>query len=364
MSRAQSPDRCPGLTRPFTADDGLIVRLRAPGGTVPVTTLREIVSAATEFGAPVVQLTSRANLQVRALPDPLPEAFVEALESTGLLPSATHELARTVLGAPLAPVGGVLDRLVTDLDAAVMADPALAELPGRWLWAVDDRDGRVLGEGADAAYQLTGDDDGRLVAAGRSLACRPADAVRGLIDIAHRFLAARPDAGAWNVCDLADPGVVLPGASAPPTTPGAAPEPGLHGDDLVAGVPLGMLVATHVDALARVTDVVRVTPWRSLVVPGAGRADAATALRESGFAVDPGSPWSHLTACVGAPACRRTDTPTLALAREAARSLPPSARRTHVVGCERACGHPRGDHALVLRPDSAVQILDAAGATA
>ncbi len=90
--------------------------------------------------------------------------------------------------------------------------------------------------------------------------------------------------------------------------------PGVVGDDLVAGVPLGFLTATHVRALASVTDTVVVTPWRSVVVPGG--AGAAPVLASAGLVTEPDSPWSGLSACTGAPACAKARCSTTDLADE------------------------------------------------
>ena len=78
-----------------------MVRLRLPGGRVPVRTLRRLSDLSTAYGNGVLQLTSRAGLQLRGLPDPLPEAFVDAVAATGLLPSTTHERVRNIVASPL-----------------------------------------------------------------------------------------------------------------------------------------------------------------------------------------------------------------------------------------------------------------------
>ena len=105
----------------------------------------------------------------------------------------------------------------------------------------------------------------------------------------------------------------------------------------------------------------RVTPWRSVVVPrGAARAGE---LAEAGFATAPDSPWRVLTACAGAPSCGRTTTATRDLAREAAPFVDPTGPALHVTGCDRACGHPARDHVTVLDPTSAADVLAAQGCT-
>ena len=60
-------DRCPGVLRPHRAADGALLRLRVPGGWLPAQSLDVISAASAEFADGDVQLTSRANLQLRAV---------------------------------------------------------------------------------------------------------------------------------------------------------------------------------------------------------------------------------------------------------------------------------------------------------
>ncbi|EAP96964.1 CobG [Janibacter sp. HTCC2649] len=330
-----------------------------PGGRVAVSVLAQVSAIAAQYGAPVLQLTSRGNLQLRALPDPLPESLIVAVEATGLLPSASHERVRNIIAAPQSRG---LDELVGAFDAALMAEPRLASLPGRFLFAFSDATGSVLSERWDVAYQRTSPTSGVLYAGQFGRAVAPADAVAAMIDVALRFVETAP-AGAWNVRDLPTPSDLLrhPSERAERVTtdgatsrPVVAPPlvPGTVGDDVVAGVPLGMLTPEHVEALAEVAETVVVTPWRSVVVRGG--AAQVEVLRRAGLVTESEGPWARLSACVGAPSCRRTTVPTLDLARSAAETV--ASRRltatqdVHVVGCERRCGTGVSDRVLVAPP--------------
>lgn len=346
------------------ADDGALVRLRVPGGRISTSVLRELIGIASDFGAPCLQLTSRGNLQLRALPHPIPDALAGLIESTGLVPSVSHELVRNVLAAPLAPH---LRDLVEDFDTGLRADPALAALPGRFMVAFSDESGSVLGERWDLAYQQLSPITGRLLAArpGASVVgteVAPMHAVAELLRRARMFVTDRERSEVWNVRDLCDGAPLLRGLAPVPLDPAPPVALGAHHDDLVCGVPLGMLDPAMVDALERAADTVTLTPWRSVVVPAAASPDAAVTVRlaESGLVTAAGSAWELLTACVGAPSCRRTSTRTMALAREAMPDLPATARRTHVSGCERRCGAPAQEHIDVTAPTSAASIVTAA----
>lgn len=354
VSERSPLDRCPGLLRPFIADDGALVRLRIPGGRVPVSVLSDVTAIAASHGTPVLQLTSRGNIQLRALPVPLPESLIEAVEETGLLPSSSHERVRNIVAAPLAPA---LGDLVAALDSALCADPLLARLPGRFLFAVSDASGSVLSERWDVAYQQTSGSTGTMLVGGLGREVSPGEAVGELIAVSRTFVATAPQ-GAWNVRDLPADSPVFEGLI--PSTPVVAPPllPGVVRADVVAGVPLGMLTREHVDAMARVAETIAITPWRSIVVPDA--ADRAHELRNAGLVTAPDGPWARLSACVGAPSCRRTTVLTLDLARSAADAVTTRGLRidrdVHVVGCERRCG-TGPSHTVVIAPGSVDDVL-------
>lgn len=345
-------DRCPGLLAPFVSADGAMVRLRIPGGRVDGDVVTEISSLAGHFGAPDVTLTSRGSLQLRGLPEPLPADLITAIGDLGLIPSGAHDKARNIVADPAAG----LDDLVADLDAGLLADPDLAGLPGRFLLAVTEPDGPVLAEPWDIAIVDEGG-SARVVVDGRDVTIPRDEAVGCTLDVARRFLAARTQERTWNVADLspADRTTLLPGATPFVTGPGELPTPGAHGDDLVALVPLGLLTPAMAEVLP--TARLRITPWRSVVVPGG--AAHADDLAAAGFITTPDSPWTVLTACAGAPSCGRTTTPTRRIAQEAAPFVDVDGPPVHVIGCERSCGHPAREHTIALNPSTGADVVAA-----
>ena len=352
-------DRCPGLLTPFVSADGAMVRLRIPGGRVDASTLREISSLAQRFGNPAITLTSRGSLQLRGLPDPLPRELITAIDDLGLVPSGPHDKARNIVADPHAG----LDDLVTALDEGLLADPGLAELPGRFLLAVAEPGGAVLGEPWDVAIvtsplaEVRGTSlEATLLAADRAITVPREAAAAAALDVARRFLAARTDDRTWNIRDLPDATRtdLLPGGLPFDVLAGEPPAPGPVGEDLVALVPLGLLTPAMAAALeGRLC----ITPWRSVIVPGG--AARAEVLAAAGFATTADSPWTVLTACAGAPSCARTTTRTRDLAKEAAPFVDVTGPAVHVIGCERSCGHPARTHATALNPISAADVVAA-----
>jgi uncharacterized protein YjbI with pentapeptide repeats len=153
-------DRCPGVLRLVEAADGFLARVRLPGGLVSGGQLRVLAGLADELGDGRVELTSRGNVQLRGLAADAAETLTDELTRAGLLPSLSHDRVRNVLASPLAGLDGGpdLSGIVRALDAALCARPRLAQLSGRFLFAVDDGRGDVSGLGADVVATLHRDD--------------------------------------------------------------------------------------------------------------------------------------------------------------------------------------------------------------
>jgi len=361
-------DACPGVARPFAAADGAIVRLRTGGQPVAVESLAGLLSLVAGQPEPAIQLTSRGALQLRALPEPLPAGAHARILATGLVPSATHELARNIVASPLSGLDGLGVRdvrpLVAALDEGLCADPALAALPGRFLFAVDDGRGDVIGSSFDVGLFVTSADSVTVMAggAGAGWVVGTEAAVVLALDLAREFLAARErlGSGAWHVSELGVP--IGPEGSCPVTlTPASPARLGGHDRHAVVGVPLGLVTPTHVAALGGVTDRIIVTPWRSLVIEGG--AASLDRLAAAGLAVSADSPWARLHACTGLPGCAKSSIDTHAFARELSGRMPPLGLvPVHVSGCARRCGAPVGDYVDLLAPTSVDAAISAVAA--
>jgi len=151
-------DRCPGVLRLAAAADGYLARIRLPGGLISAQQIQALARLGDELGDGRAELTSRGNVQLRGLAADAAEQLTDRLTRAGLLPSLSHDRVRNVLASPLAGLDGGNDptAIVRALDAGLCARPRLAELPGRFLFAVDDGRGDVAGLGADVVAQVRG----------------------------------------------------------------------------------------------------------------------------------------------------------------------------------------------------------------
>lgn len=265
-------DRCPGVLRPWPADDGALVRVRLAGGRLPAAALAGLAEVAQTYGDGQVHLTGRANLQLRALPwagDQLPAGVTDALERTGLLPSRTHELARNLMCSPLSGLSGGradLRPVVRELDERLCASPALADLPGRFLFVLDDGRGDLVDRETDLGAVVLGEDTAQLRVGAAWGAVAPLPNVpEVLVELAQRFLLDRGDdeTAAWHVDELASP--LAPPAPGDARLPHASGVPSYEGVVHVP-VPDGVLAPELVAELIRPGCDLVVTPWHGVVV--------------------------------------------------------------------------------------------------
>ncbi|MFD7160896.1 precorrin-3B synthase [Kribbella sp. NPDC059898] len=325
------------------AADGGLARVRLPGGRLTAPQLDVLRVAAAELGDGRLELTSRANVQLRGLDADGPRELSDRLYATGLLPSITHERVRNIMASPLSG----LDQetrydvmpVVNALDEALCDRPALAELPGRFLFALDDGRGDLAEVQADVGARALDERSALLSIGDRGVRVNWAAVPELMLAAAEAFLQVREQE--WRVAEVpggAERILERLGLQAVGVAPveGMRVVAGVHGTALVVTVPLGSLTQEQAAVLGEV----RVTPWRSVVVPAGTRG-----LDEVGLVTTPDSPWEGVTACAGRPGCAEA----LADVRtDAAKHLVPRGRRVHWSGCERRCGKPAGEFVDVV----------------
>lgn len=370
-------DACPGALRVHQAADGGLARIRVPGGALTPPQVRTIAAVAA-LGDGGVELTSRANVQVRGLPAGAERELADRLQAAGLLPSATHERVRNIIGSPSADGRELVDvrSVARELDAALCGTPSLADLPGRFLFAVDDGSGDVSSLGADVGLLAERPDSMALVLAGVDSGVRstPRQAASVAVAAAEAFLAEKAAQGcsAWRLAEL-DGGArritdrlcamldIVPAEPRPlPST-----RPATHAQvgradrpdgtvSVVAGAPLGRLSPDQLDIITAASDTageLRLTPWRTVVLPGLRRDEAGrwtSELGAHGLLVDPSSDGVGVTACTGHPGCAKALADVCEDARRTLRAPASGALPVHWSGCERRCGRPQGRVVEVL----------------
>ena len=373
--------------------DGWLIRLRLPRGEIPPSDLSALADLADATGVEALEVTGRANLQMR-VPDP--DRLVtlgDAFRSLGLAPAdARGERARAVLVPPLAghdrfgpdDAADVVAAVVTGVGDLLAAEPHL-RLPARWCVVIDlpatipvplrpatvvarphrsatetpapgsEAEGWTVEPGpnwptasepggvrppavtttrtgvASAVIDLA-----RLAAAAVEAAVEPVDTARSgseatspLGDLS-RIDRSRPATGAAVVASPAV-GVI------------AHPDP--NRVNLLVRSFLGRLDPDQIRALATVPAIaIRFTHRRGVALIGI-ESDAITtvtrSLEAAGLSTDPEDPRHRVSACRGAPGCDASEIDTVAVAHRVALLLGPT-EMAHVSGCAKVCGEPDG----------------------
>ncbi|SEB01636.1 hypothetical protein [Rubrimonas cliftonensis] len=338
---------CPGAHRPMTAADGLIVRVRPPLGALSPETAAGFAALAARWGSGRIELTARANLQLRGVRPGALEALLAGLDALGLLDAdPATEARRNVVLTPFRDDARDLEAVAAGL-AEGLADPAFAGLPGKFGFVVDAAPGaraltgvsgdvRVEGSGPAMVVRPDGAPTGRIVT-------DAAEAVALALALARWFLAAGgvgPD-GRGRMRALLATGALPPAALVGAATPDPAappPRPGPRAGGLCVAAALGEMSADALERVARAADdALRVTPFRMLFLPRV--ASGALLGDVAGLILDPDDPLLRVTACVGAPDCAEAGGAT----RGAARALAPYVRpgsHLHVSGCAKGCARP------------------------
>lgn len=266
----QRVDRCPGICRPWIADDGALVRIRLVGGQLDRPA--DLLDLARYWGDGALHLTSRANVQLRGVRHEVgtpPAAFVDELRDLGLLPSPEHDRVRNILMSPLTGlVGGRTDLrpVAADLDRLILARPDLARLPGKFLFVLDDGRGDVVGRPADLGLVALDDEWAqlRLGVLGWGPLVRLDWAALALTELAEKFClrAELAEGIPWHVDELTED-LVEPSAPRPAALVHSDPPPfGPAGPALHVEVPDGRITSAE-----HLAGSIVVTPWKSLVVP-------------------------------------------------------------------------------------------------
>ncbi|GGH32940.1 precorrin-3B synthase [Cribrihabitans marinus] len=321
---------CPGAHRPMMSGDGLVVRVRPRLARLTSAQVLGLCAAAQRYGNGTIDLTNRANLQLRGVAEEAHGALLDDLSGLDLVDAEPGlETRRNILVSPFWQPGDVTERLAT---ALLNRLAELPDLPAKFGFAIDTGTTRFL-SGDPADIRLETGETGLILradCAGTGTPVTEATAIDRLIDLA-RWFAAQHSPETRRMARLLRT-IPLPehftGDAPGPAT--GRPAPGETPPGPCYGAPFGQLPAR---ALARLTEAsgaraLRVTPWRLFLLEG-GRAAPSDIFVNTG-----NTPLLTTDACAGAPLCPQAQVET----REIARRLAPHvAGSLHVSGCAKGC---------------------------
>ncbi|KIC26090.1 MULTISPECIES: precorrin-3B synthase [unclassified Leisingera] len=339
MSAAAAPKVygwCPGALRPMMSGDGLVVRVRAPMGKLTAAQARGVARLSEEFGNGLLDISARANLQMRGIREEAHEELIGALRDLGFIdPDASAEARRNVLLAPFWTAGDDTHAIAAALSAALTAATDL-KLPGKFGFAVDCGSEPVLQDTA-ADIRIERSDSTLILRADGAEIGLPVtreSAVPEALALARWFLkqGGAPEGRGRMHRLIARRGP--PAAHAAPVARTAfIAKPGTVSAGTLAALEFGQMPAATLAQLAGHGDI-RLTPWRALLVEGAESLPPLP-----GLILDATDPRLQVVACTGAPGCLQALSATRDLARDLAPHVP-SGTKLHISGCTKGCACP------------------------
>ncbi|WP_035580013.1 MULTISPECIES: cobalamin biosynthesis protein CobG [unclassified Halomonas] len=328
---------CPGAWRPMATGDGLLVRVRPPLGQLSREQVLALCEAAETYGSGLIELTSRANLQLRGVTDESWSPLMGFLVEHQLVSDDPEAERQPQL--MLAPAWQKGDDTHTIARLLQARGSELAAMPGKVGIAIDAGKAPVLGDSA-ADFRIERSTEGGLMvrpdgyAQGTEVNNTEA-AVEQLIRLTHWFV----DTGGWESGRMRRHTAPLPDwapADTAPAPPGEKLALGEHSEGIVIGLPFGRVAAdTLREAVFPASgsqasiSAVQVTPWRRLLLQ-----DCDTLPAIDGLIRHNSDPRLAMDACPGAPYCEQASVATQPLAEKLSGLLETS---VHISGCAKGC---------------------------
>lgn len=205
---------CPGIYKLSKMKDGLLARIRVPGGILSSSQIRALSFAAQTYGNGIIDLTNRANIQLRGIKEGATEELLATLFDENLISqSPEHDRLRNITMDPLA---GLCDELIDCTPLVKQLDDEITKLEQPELYSpkmafVFDGGGQtnISSVPHDFAFvaRRDGETDNQLMfqvsLAGylTSLYLKPAGLIDEILNILERL---KPYNSFSNQCDIAE----------------------------------------------------------------------------------------------------------------------------------------------------------------
>ncbi|MHB1699396.1 MAG: precorrin-3B synthase [Acidobacteriaceae bacterium] len=390
---------CPGVIHAVQTKDGLLIRIRVPGGLIEADQLRVIADLSRDCADGTIELTSRANLQLRAIQRRDLKHVVDSISAAGLLPSPQHDRVRNIVTSPIAGRDGeeLIDPrpLILELDRQLRAEPIFASLHPKFSFAIHGgprRFSRDLDDIALEAVDLNSVPHFHLSLGGAStgFVLKRLDAVECVLAVTRMCIGLAHECGApvraKSVVKIPDalkrivdalPHLLTPSPVAPPSHTVHEAPVGVYPTtqdgrvSIFPSIPLGRLNPEQARYIADASNEwegdLRLAPWRGVIlgsIPKNAASDIVGHLRSIGLSCEGRDGFQGIAACAGITGCEesladvRGDAASLAQ-RFLGRAVP-AGWTVNLSGCDKQCGRRRGATAELTAGQSGYT-LDLAG---
>lgn len=341
----------------MTSGDGLVVRVRPYFGQFSVSQLALLCDAAQQFGNGELELTNRANIQLRGLTSEGWEALMPQLVAAELVDEDPElEGRRNIQLTPFWQAGDMNEQIYRLLCARLAELP---DLPAKVGFVIDAASRRVLAD-CSADFRVERSENMSLLVRvdGREQGIEvdnAEQAVECLVQLAQWFVEsgglharrAAKHTAPVALANFSHPRWVMPIA--------ASTRLQLNVDKAraVIGFPFGRVAASVMQQILNDSDLstIRVTPWRRLLLAGRAVVIPPTDL----LMMDEQDPRTQSDACPGAPRCEQASIETLALANQVSHYLTGT---LHVSGCSKGCARQQPADLCLVGEQGRINIIE------
>ncbi|NRB00196.1 MAG: cobalamin biosynthesis protein CobG [Rhodobacteraceae bacterium] len=336
---------CPGAHNPMLSGDGLIMRVRPVHSRLDRNALQLLCDLAERYGNGELQLTNRANVQLRGInPSDRAEILSHLLDGGLIDDDPETEHRRNIIVAADSIAG---DRSRHCADILMSNLHRLPELPAKFGFTVDCGEVRRLADApADIRIETTHADlIVRADGCETGVATDEAHLIETVTDLCTWFATTRGDIGRMRrvVATKRVPAEFLGKQPTAPTAP-FRPSPA------TPAALFGVLPASAFRVFLETSGINQVafTPDRILVLDRT--PDDVTDF----LITDPTDPRAHLNACPGLGKCASATVETRALAQRLSGHTPGI---LHVSGCAKGCAHPGAAEVTLVGRDGMFDLV-------
>jgi ferredoxin-nitrite reductase len=389
---------CPGLFYPTAAQDGILARIRTPGGLLSSHQIYTIVDLATQVGLESVQVTNRANLQLKLTAALTPDLLQQLADAELAAPIAVVDHLRNIMASPTAGVDtqAVFDTrpIVWAIDRYIASHPELVGLSAKCSIGIDGGEAVSIRQRPNDLILVARRQGLRLflnmgdgLELDTGLGCAFDDAVQLVAAVYHIYLEhvtalpttlqphrrskkprLRQLVAHWGLdwfrsllaSNFDDVHEFMP---ANVSKPGS--HLGIHRQRQTGYAYLGLVLSLgqiSIDQLHSLGHLayqygdgsLRLTPWQNVILPHVLDTELPNliqALEELGLQTNAHHPAGSIAACRGKPGCQAAETDSHTHAQILIQRLIDKLDQPlqiHISGCAKGCAHPLGSDIALL----------------
>ena len=344
MNKPEAKGWCPSALMPMMSGDGLLVRIKPAFSRLTSRQAQMIALLSKRHGNGFMDITNRANLQIRGLRQSDYPLMLKDLQDSGI--AETHE-ARDGLNLILAPFTESQSVGWRCAEALYNAANAFPALPSKFGFAIDCGATRYL-QHASCDIRVEIDETGQLLI--RLDGCEQGYVTSeetfqsDILQALHWFVSSQNKKRSYNRMHhlIADSDVPDIFTTTTPCKSTKSLYPGCEEDWHVIALPFGQITADQLLEIADQTQEIIFSINRCLVID-------KTATLGQQFITSKDDLRYHVTACAGMPACTNASICTKQLALTICESQAILAGKSyHISGCSKGCAMPSNSDICII----------------